>query len=424
MAYASNHNSLYMSHPIIPKSQIEQLLMAWLTSHEFSESTLKRYRCSMNHLLTFMENNEFHSYDESTRELFLQHLRRDVRLSEYTKERDRLFVAVLDDIIAGIPYRRHNVFQDCNTKSLGRSGPIVYAFLDDMRKQRLSKHTIATYRSTVVSFATRLQVDESSFETMDRQNIMNFVSSCQNTSAFRLMHLRKFLAYLHQNEITREDFSKLFQGIRAIRHEKLPSYYSKEEVRQLELSIERSSSVGKRDYAIILLATRLGLRSSDIRNLTFQNLDWDRCEIHLVQYKTKRDITLPLLSDVGDAIIDYARNGRPKTDYKQIFLTDSRPIRPLEGPSCSSIVSRRMSLAGINYKGRHHGMHSLRHSLATALMNKGETLHVIAETLGHSSSESTMYYLGVDITSLLECSLSVPPVDDAFYTQKGGALYV
>ena len=398
--------------------------MTWITRHEFNESTLRRYRRSMNHLLKFMDNNEFYNYDESIRELFLQHLQIDNRSSEYTKKRDRLFVKILVDVLAGIPYHRHTDRHNCDTVSLGTCGPTVYGFLEGMREQRLSKHTIAAYRSTVVSFAMRLQMDESSFETMDRQKIMNFVSSCQNTSAFRLMHLRKFLAYLHQNEITREDFSKLFQGIRAIRHEKLPSYYSKDEVRQLELSIERSSPVGKRDYAIILLATRLGLRSSDIRNLTFQNLDWDRCEIHLVQYKTKRDITLPLLSDVGDAIIDYARNGRPKTDYKQIFLTDSRPIRPLEGPSCSSIVSRRMSLAGINYKGRHHGMHSLRHSLATALMNKGETLPVIAETLGHSSSESTMYYLGVDITSLLDCSLSVPPVDDVFYTQKGGALYV
>ena len=423
MAYASNHNSLYMSHTIIPKNQIEQLLMAWITRHEFKESTLRRYRRSMNRLLKFMDNNEFYDYDESIHELFLQHLKRNAQPSEYTKKCDYLFVAVLDDILSGFPYHKHAAPHNYNDVSLGTSGSIIRAFLDDMSDLRLSKHTIATYHSTLISFAIRLQMDGVSFEAMDRQNIMDFVSSCQNTSTGRLLHLRKFLAHLHQNEITREDFSKLFQGIRAIRHEKLPSFYSKEEVRQLELSIERSSPVGKRDYAMILLATRLGLRSSDIRNLTFQNLDWDRCEIHLVQYKTKRDIILPLLSDVGDAIIDYVRNGRPKTDYKQIFLTDSRPIKPLEGPSCSSIVSKRMSLAGINYKGRHHGMHSLRHSLATALMNKGETLPVIAETLGHSSSESTMYYLGVDITSLLECSLSVPPVDDAFYTQKGGALY-
>ena len=174
---------------------------------------------------------------------------------------------------------------------------------------------------------------------------------------------------------------------------------------------------------MILLATRLGLRSSDIRRLQLGNIDWDRNVISLIQYKTNKQTELPLLSEVGDAIIDYLLHGRPKTNLKYVFLSLMQPYRMLGDSAFTGIVIRVIRDSRINTNGRHHGAHSLRHSLATTLMNNGTDLPVISETLGHKSTESTMYYLNVNISNLLECSHEVPSVPDLYYTQKGGLFY-
>jgi integrase len=192
---------------------------------------------------------------------------------------------------------------------------------------------------------------------------------------------------------------------------------------KIEGVIDRTGGKGKRDYAMILLASRLGLRASDITRLQFASLNWDINVIILKQHKTKREIILPLLSDIGDAIIDYIKNGRPDNDSKNLFLSLIQPYRPIRVSTLCTIVTNYIYAAGVSPKGRHHGTHSLRHSLATNLLENGTALPVISEVLGHGSTGSTMYYLGVNIKSLLECSQNVPDVPEDFYSQKGGMLY-
>jgi integrase len=172
-----------------------------------------------------------------------------------------------------------------------------------------------------------------------------------------------------------------------------------------------------------LLASRLGLRASDIVNLEFSNIDWPNKSIRLSQLKTGRPIELPLLSDVGDAIIDYILHGRPKTEIKKIFVTATNPVRPLVADNMGAIVTRMFSESGIEANGRHHGGHALRHSLATRILENNVGLSVISNVLGHAGTETTMIYLGVDVKTLIECSIEVPFVDKNFYEQKGGFFY-
>ena len=230
-----------------------------------------------------------------------------------------------------------------------------------------------------------------------------------------------FLHYLYENGYTREDLSLALKAYKMPKAEKVISYYTPEEIQQVEQSIDRSTNTGKRDYAIILLASRLGLRSGDICHLTFSDIDWDECKIRIRQQKTGRLITLPLLEDVGEAIIDYVTHARPKTEIKHVFVTKLHPYKPLN--SVATMVNERISKSGICTIGKHHGAHSLRHSLATAMMSQKNDLPVISSALGHVMSKSTMFYLGVNIDNLLECSHDVPGVNDSFYTQKGGVFY-
>ena len=198
----------------------------------------------------------------------------------------------------------------------------------------------------------------------------------------------------------------------------------KEEIEKLISSVERSSSIGKRNYAIILIASRLGLRASDISMLKFENLHWNTCTIEIKQFKTGKELILPLLPDVGNAIIDYLKYGRPRSEEPYVLLTERPPYGHFPTSNVvTHVVQRAFKNAEINIKCRRFGPHSLRHSLGFRMLEKSTVLPVISEVLGHESTESTRYYLRIDLKSMMQCMLDVPPVPTDFYEQKGGIFY-
>ena len=219
------------------------------------------------------------------------------------------------------------------------------------------------------------------------------------------------------------DFDAIFSVYKFIKKEKLPSFYSAEEVHQVESSVLRASKMGKRNYAMILLATRLGLRASDIASFQLSAINWDKSIITLTMSKTDKIIELPLLADVGNALIDYLRYGRPNSNLKTVFIAGHAPYGSITSISVSSAISKIILQSGINTEGKRHGSHSMRHSLASILLKNGTTLPVISEVLGHSNTQTTMTYLKIDITSLMQCALPVSQVLDNFYNQKGGMFY-
>ena len=139
--------------------------------------------------------------------------------------------------------------------------------------------------------------------------------------------------------------------------------------------------------------------------------------------KTGNFIELPLLPEVGNAIIDYLKNGRPKSSAVNLFILHRPPYTSLSAYAVCSQINRLIALSGVNVAGKHHGLHSLRHSLASALLKKSTPIETISEVLGHQSCQSTMSYLSIDMESLRQCALEVPLVPDTFYNQKGVVFY-
>ena len=161
-----------------------------------------------------------------------------------------------------------------------------------------------------------------------------------------------------------------------------------------------------RDYAIILTAVRLGLRESDILNLRFSNIDWENGKIQIIQKKTKQPLCLPLTDDVAWAIIDYLKNGRPGCDCDYVFVRHNRPITHLN--STYDIVQKYIRQSQITLpSGKRHGLHALRHSLASKMLEQGIALPTISGVLGHLSSDTTKYYLKIDVNQLRQCALEV-----------------
>jgi len=390
---------------------------------DFKESTIKRHRRQFNLLKVYMRMNRQNLYNETLGEKYQLDIFMEGKANDYKQKCIKHSINLLNDTLNHVPVRKKRIH--LRTFPLpGELGNRVQAFLKQFNiDSRPSDHTMHMYLTALSHFTVRMHQDRVSPKNLDNLAISRFVASLQNTQLYVCVPVRRFLRYLFEMNLTKTDLSIPLFYIKSHRKEKIPSVYDTEEIRKMDAAIEKSSPVGKRDYAIFLLASRLGLRASDICSLQFRDLDWDRNVINIIQCKTKKEIELPLLGVIGEAIIDYIRNSRPKSESKTIFLTANAPYTTISVPGLSNIVSHIIYKSGIDTKTRRHGAHCLRHSLATQLLEQGTKLPVISDTLGHSNSQSTMIYLSVDINGLLRCSLDVPSVPDCFYMQKGGWLY-
>lgn len=411
-----------MVHKQIPRDELVKFYRDGLVKYEVLESSIERHVLGIRHLHSYMESEGIDCYTLGVGTNFREWIENVKQYSQFVKCRDIRATSLLDLLIQGKPYECKKT--TANYELPGEMGSVIKSFIRHLvDTKNISKGTKTGYLSILNRLAIYAYMHGISPKDISMNELTKFLSSKQNSSAHVLGTIRRFLSYIYDEHIIDTDLAVLLEGIRPKRHEKLPSYYDKKEVSRIEQAVDRTSALGKRDYAIILLASRLGLRSSDISRLTFSDLDWDANKIHIVQYKTQKPLVLPLLSDVGNAIIDYAKYGRPKTDISNIFVTAYKPYGQISSAGMSSIVTNYIYKAGIQPKGRHTGSHSLRRSLATTLLENDIMLPVISECLGHSCTTSTMYYLGIDVKSLLECSLEVPLVREEFYNQKGGMLY-
>jgi len=177
-------------------------------------------------------------------------------------------------------------------------------------------------------------------------------------------------------------------------------------VRKVLTHIDRSKAVGRRDYAILLMLARLGLRAGEIVFLELEDIDWQAGCLS-IRGKGGHRSQLPLPQDVGDAIVAYLRHGRPRTDSRRVFLRAKAPVRGFLGPSAVSTVVRHALLrAGVEAPTA--GAHQFRHGLASEMLRHGASLEEIGELLGHRSPETTKIYAKVDLEALRPLALPWP----------------
>lgn len=235
------------------------------------------------------------------------------------------------------------------------------------------------------------------------QIITQFGQSNPNSMGSVTMYISKFLLYLNKvGACTVQIESSLYVPCK---RKKIIPGYSADELRQMIGACDRNTNIGKRDYAILLLAASCGLRGSDISRMNLNDIDWERYVIRFAQQKTGKALSLPMPAETGNAIAEYILEGRQKgTEYERVFLTSIAPVRPLETTAFNDLLSRICEKASISkLPGR--SFHSLRRSVGTFMAASEIPVTTIAQVLGHSDCSSADRYISAN-PNMIACSLN------------------
>lgn len=219
--------------------------------------------------------------------------------------------------------------------------------------------------------------------------------------------IRTFLRFLYLSELTNQDLALLIPSVRSFRLAQIPVVWNPDDLKLLLTTISRETADGKRDFAIFMLAVHLGLRIGDILHLQFKNIDWEKSAIQISQIKTDELLSLPMSTEIGWALIDYIKNGRPKTDSSFIFVRHCAPFQAFCSNNNFHYQMRKYAaLAGITPPSpKLYGFHSIRHTFATNLLREGTDLSLISEFLGHNGVSAAQIYLKIDDEHLRICAL-------------------
>jgi site-specific recombinase XerD len=399
--------------PTSEKLQLGRLVADALVEIErlgYSRRSRTRYRATWEHLVEFSRRKELG--DEFSADLASRFL------EEY---------GVRDEQVDEPGWRRHMVFGVKVLADFAKNGRIERAITEVQ-----AIHLLPTMQNTLRDYeqyckdrlhlrpsTLRLRTTELTIflgflhsrraRTLDQiqaADLSEFVSCRDHLQAATVARIvsdvRSFLRFLTMRGILQKDLSAELPKIRVPRDATIPSVWDHELIVRLLGGVDRSSAKGKRDYAILLLACRLGLRAGDIRMLKLDNLRWVDSTIEITQAKTGTPLSLPMTSEVGEALIDYLKSGRPQTTHREVFLKVNPPFDPFtENNHLYNIVTYWRLLAKITFRSsQKRGIHSLRHTLATRLLEKGTPFTTIAEILGHTSVESTRIYAKANVEAL------------------------
>ncbi len=311
-------------------------------------------------------------------------------------------------------YAVHGAVLRRYTRSVDKLTPadtrVLARFTASLRAAGQAPSTVRTYTTLAGEFLAFVGT-RGGLPCLDARVLDAFVATLAGyqvkTVEQKMCAVRSFLRFASADGLVDADVLGAVPAVRSSRQARVPSVWAPGEIARILAAIDRGNPCGKRDYAIILLIAGLGLRGVDVRRLGFADVDWSGNRLTVVQAKTGQRIQLPLLKDVGWAVIDYIRHGRPACDAPEVFVRHTAPIGPFSDQDhLHQILVKHARVAHVPVsEQRRHGMHSLRHTLATRLMEGGTPVEQIADILGHQSVESTGVYLKSSLALLATCAL-------------------
>ena len=369
--------------------------------------TITGYRYLCNSIFTWLSDNGFDCYNEKAGALFLQYYQSVHGENQYYLAL-RTVVQRLNDLLKG-------TWSDVHSDK-GKHFCLPDAFAEIVDRycnwNESTGHAFGTVRNK--RYAIFWFLDELSKQDCKSLDVLS--SACIAHACLKVTNhslwgeIRLFLTYLTEFEGVTSDYSTIVPHYS--KPYVIPSVYSVEEIKRIEEAVDTSTVLGKRDYAMILLASRMGMRSGDIANLTIEDV-LNRTDLDIIQTKTGNALHLPLISEVRLAIDDYL-SVRPESQTDIVFINAYAPYNPITTSTIRAALRKYIGLAGIDSGNRKRGPHALRASLASSMVNNDISYETVRKVLGHSSNNAIKHYARIDIENLRKYSLTPPPPSDRF----------
>lgn len=383
----------------MPLSEVGKIFLRQKENLGYSNSSMAKYRKYIADLSAYMQEKGNEFYTVAVGEGFL--CSPYCNKTPHSHELARTFIAQFDDCLVD------GTIKPCHSRKEVTATPECFSEIESKyvswcREKGNGPVTLGHKHHAFArffDFIKRLGCQEIGHLTPSHITKAVLNEKCADNHRY----FREILRFLASEGILQYDYSALVPVTRKGFH--LPSTYNREERKLLEKAPDRNTAMGKRDYAVILLANRLGIRSGDIAGLTFGDIDFEHDTIRFKQEKTNSFQELCLVPDVKEALTDYIENGRPHSGNERVLLGCRAPHRPIDSASIYCIISKGFREAGIDTSCKKHGGHSLRASLATDMVNTGESYEQTRKILGHGSPDVIKHYAKLDIERLRLCAL-------------------
>lgn len=278
------------------------------------------------------------------------------------------------------------------------------------QERGLAVPTISKYTGAARLFVEQQGATGKDLSGLSAQHVIRFIQSLSgNTQAQRVATgLRSFLRYARYRGYTKLDLAQAVPWVASWSMTSIPKAIAPEYARRVLASCDRRRAVGRRDYAMLMLVARLGLRAGEVASLTLDDIDWHAGTL-TIHGKGSQESPLPLLAPVGEAIAAYLTRSRPRCQSRRVFLRMHAPIRGFKTEKpVSTAVGRALARAGIDTP--HRGAHQFRHALASHMLRHRSSFAEIGEILRHKSPDTTRIYAKVDLTSLRALTVPWPRV--------------
>jgi len=391
-------------------------VLAELERLNYSYNSLCGFRAFYKRVIAFAKEKEELYFSEELGRAFLKE-RYNCTVNYYTEVMPKSYRGPIRRIRILGDYQLHGVIVRRIVKKPGYVKPPQFekeltAYERECENNDYSKRGLRTRMQRLFFFIDYLDArGVQKVNDITSEMISDYVKTIyahhEKSIASILTTLRVFLRFLYFNQFADEDLSLKVPKQSKYYYPPVPSVWNKEDVMHMLESIDRGNPTGKRDYAILLLVTRLGIRAGDITSFKLSDLNWQSKTIEIRQSKTKNTVTYPILNDIGWALIEYLKNARPISESPFLFIRMNAPYESFgKDANLHNIITKYTRLAGIHVpKGKKHGLHSLRHTLASSLLEQGTPLPVISEILGHFNSKSIGVYLHTGIEGLRSCAI-------------------
>lgn len=396
-----------MSNNTVPFEELANSVLNQLKSQKYMDSTLAIYRRIYSHIHAFLNEHGMVVYTHEIGKAFVE----SSDVCKSTLSTYACAVRRLDDYVDGKPYRCHHG-NPKHTVPESFSG-ILSEYLAECERGGNKSATISAKERACSIFLDRIALEGCYvLSEIDAGMVTRSLLGVSNKDNFA--RIRQFLKYLADVGITGIDLSGIVP--RYQRPIPIPTVYTPVEISRMEGSINTGTGTGRRNLAIIRLATRMGIRAGDIARLKLSEIDFDKGCISIIQEKTGVPLSLQMPCEVSEALASHLENDKYSLEDGYVFHSMTAPYGRITTSIIRHAIDKSFNTAKVNTAGKKHGPHSLRSSLASSMVNDDVSYEVVRRILGHTDPDVIKHYAKADIENLRLCSI-VPPAASGRFLQ-------